>query len=68
MKVQVLVHSARLDHLERQRSRAVWSAVNPGWYAQREELWRVSRPISEWMIRRLDPQPGERYATSRPCA
>ena len=30
----------------------------PGWYAQREGLWRVSRPVSEWMVRKLDPQPG----------
>ena len=44
---------------ERQRSRAEWDAVAPGWYAQREELWKVSRPVSEWMIRRLDPQPGD---------
>jgi SAM-dependent methyltransferase len=43
----------------RQRSRADWAAVAPGWYAQREELWKVSRPVSEWMIRRLDPQPGD---------
>ena len=31
----------------------------PGWYAEREVLWKVSRPVSEWMIRRLDPQPGD---------
>jgi SAM-dependent methyltransferase len=43
----------------RQRSRADWAAVAPGWYAQREELWKSSRPVSEWMIRRLDPQPGD---------
>jgi SAM-dependent methyltransferase len=30
-----------------------------GWYAQREELWKASRPVSEWMVRRLDPQPGD---------
>lgn len=30
-----------------------------GWYAQREELSRSSRPVSEWMIRRLDPRPGD---------
>lgn len=30
-----------------------------GWYAQREVLWKASRPVSEWMIRRLDPQPGD---------
>ena len=43
----------------RQQSRATWNAVAPGWYAQREELWKISRPVSEWMIRRLDPQPGD---------
>jgi SAM-dependent methyltransferase len=32
--------------------------VAPGWYTQREELWKVSRPVSEWMVRKLDPQPG----------
>ena len=43
----------------RQRSRATWDAVATGWYAQREEIWESSRPVSEWMIRRLDPQPGD---------
>jgi SAM-dependent methyltransferase len=43
----------------RQRSRAAWGAVAPGWYAQREDIWKTSRPVSEWMVRRLDPQPGD---------
>ena len=43
----------------RQHSRAAWGAVASGWYAQREELWRASRPVGEWMVRRLDPQPGD---------
>src|SRR5215204_2650210 len=43
----------------RQQSRAAWSAVARGWYAQREELWKASRLVSEWMVRRLDPQPGD---------
>jgi SAM-dependent methyltransferase len=43
----------------RQRSRAVWNAMAPGWQEQREETWDVSRPVSEWMIRKLDPQPGD---------
>ena len=43
----------------RQRSRAAWDAMAPGWYSEREELWRTSRPVSEWMVRRLDPQPGD---------
>jgi SAM-dependent methyltransferase len=42
-----------------QQSRATWNAVAPGWYAQREVLWKASRPVSEWMVRRLDPQPGD---------
>jgi SAM-dependent methyltransferase len=42
----------------RQQSRATWNAVAAGWYAQREVLWKASRPVSEWMVRRLDPQPG----------
>src|SRR5215203_6816079 len=43
----------------RRQSRAAWGAVAPGWFAQREGLWKASRPVSEWMIRRLDPQPGD---------
>jgi SAM-dependent methyltransferase len=43
----------------RQRNRAIWAAVAPGWYTQREALWKVSRPVSEWMVRKLDPQPGD---------
>jgi SAM-dependent methyltransferase len=44
---------------QRQRSKAAWGAVASGWHAQREEIWESSRPISEWMIRKLDPQPGD---------
>jgi SAM-dependent methyltransferase len=43
----------------RQQSRADWAAVASGWYAQREEIWKASRPVSEWMVRRLAPQPGD---------
>lgn len=43
----------------RQQSRATWNDVASGWYAQREKLWKTSRPISEWLVRRLDPQPGD---------
>src|SRR5436853_4380941 len=44
---------------ERERSKAAWGGVATGWYARREEIWESSRPISEWMIRKLDPQPGD---------
>ena len=43
----------------RLQSRAAWGAVAPGWYAQREQLWRASRLVSEWMVRKLDPRPGD---------
>src|SRR5829696_3958557 len=43
----------------RQQNRAAWGAVASGWYAQREELWKASRPVTEWMVRRLDPQAGD---------
>ena len=43
----------------RQRSKASWDAVATGWYTQRKEIWENSRPVSEWMIRKLDPQPGD---------
>src|SRR5215208_4859297 len=43
----------------RQQSRAAWGAVASGWYTQRAELWKASRPVSEWMVRRLEPQPGD---------
>ena len=51
--------SAKPEAARHQQSRAAWNAVAPGWYTQREELWKVSRRVSEWMIRRLDPQPGD---------
>jgi SAM-dependent methyltransferase len=43
----------------RKQSRAAWGTVAPGWYAQREVLWKASRPVGEWMVRRLDPRPGD---------
>jgi SAM-dependent methyltransferase len=50
--------SAQLE-AARQQSRAVWDAMGPGWHAQREELWNITRQVSEWMILKLNPQPGD---------
>jgi SAM-dependent methyltransferase len=50
--------SAQLE-AARQQSKALWDAVAPGWHARREEIWQNSHPVSEWMIRKLDPQPGD---------
>lgn len=44
----------------RKRSKAVWDDMAAGWHdVSRDELWECSRPISEWMVRKLDPKPGE---------
>src|SRR5215211_3453672 len=43
----------------RQQSKAVWDAMAAGWHARREQIWQNSHPVSEWMIRKLDPQPGD---------
>jgi len=45
--------------MARQQSKAVWDEMAPGWHAWREGLWNLSRQVSEWMIRKLDPQPGD---------
>ena len=43
----------------RQQSKAIWNAMVPGWHAWREEMWNSTRPVSEWMVRKLDPHPGD---------
>jgi SAM-dependent methyltransferase len=50
--------SAQLERA-RQQSKAVWDAMAPGWHARREEILDVTRQVSEWMIRKLDPQSGD---------
>jgi len=34
-----------------------WQAMASGWERRREEIERVTLPISEWMLQALDPQP-----------
>jgi len=36
-----------------------WSAMAPRWERGRELLWRSTRAVSEWLVSRLDPQPGQ---------
>ena len=43
----------------RERSRRVWDAMATGWETRREDLWRFSRPASEWLVERVDPRPGQ---------
>lgn len=32
---------------------------HPGWETLRQDLWELSRPVSEWLVERLDPRPGQ---------
>jgi ubiquinone/menaquinone biosynthesis C-methylase UbiE len=43
----------------RERSRRVWDAMAPGWESFRQDLWELSRPVSEWLVERLDARPGQ---------
>jgi SAM-dependent methyltransferase len=38
---------------------ATWEAMAPGWERRREFLRTFSQPITDWMVRELDAQPGE---------
>jgi ubiquinone/menaquinone biosynthesis C-methylase UbiE len=38
---------------------AQWEAMAPRWERGRELLWRSTRPVSEWLVARLDPRPGQ---------
>lgn len=43
----------------RERSRRVWDSMAAGWETSRENLWEFSRPVSEWLIERLEPRAGQ---------
>jgi SAM-dependent methyltransferase len=38
---------------------STWEAMAPRWEHRRELLERSTRPVSEWLVSRLDPQPGQ---------
>ena len=43
----------------RRTSLESWQAMASGWEKRREEIERVTLPVSEWMVHALDPQPGD---------
>lgn len=42
-----------------QESLRHWSAVAPAWEEYRDRLFEQTRPVSEWLVRQVDPQPGQ---------
>lgn len=47
-----------LEHY-RQSSHEIWQRMAAGWDERRDWTWSASRQVSEWMIDKLDPQPGQ---------
>jgi ubiquinone/menaquinone biosynthesis C-methylase UbiE len=39
--------------------RETWEAVAPAWEQHRDRMFVHTRPVSDWLVDRLDPQPGE---------
>ena len=36
-----------------------WAEMAPGWERAREERERIAAPVTEWLVRELDPQPAQ---------
>ena len=58
METETPSNDARLEQVRR-GARDVWEAMAPGWERRREYLREFSQPVTEWLIERLDPRPGQ---------
>jgi ubiquinone/menaquinone biosynthesis C-methylase UbiE len=36
-----------------------WQTIAAGWERRREQIEKTTRPVTEWMVRALDPHPGD---------
>jgi ubiquinone/menaquinone biosynthesis C-methylase UbiE len=43
----------------RRNSYELWERMAEPWERRRKLAWRWTRPVSEWLVDRLDPQPGQ---------
>lgn len=43
----------------RQAAFEQWNAVAPAWESGRHQLFEMVRPVSEWLVDAIDPQPGQ---------
>ncbi|HJR44472.1 MAG TPA: methyltransferase domain-containing protein [Actinomycetota bacterium] len=44
---------------QRQRSRATWDEMAPGWERNRDYMWRTTRHVAEWLVDRVGAQDGD---------
>jgi SAM-dependent methyltransferase len=47
------------DSEHRRRSYELWERMAKPWERRRELAWRWTGPVSEWLVDRLDPKPGQ---------
>jgi ubiquinone/menaquinone biosynthesis C-methylase UbiE len=43
----------------RRRSYELWERMAKPWERRRQLAWRWTRPVSEWLVDRVDPKPGQ---------
>lgn len=43
----------------RVRSKKLWDSMARGWDERRDNLWKMSRKVGEWLVENLAPQPGQ---------
>ncbi|MDQ3941019.1 MAG: class I SAM-dependent methyltransferase [Actinomycetota bacterium] len=43
----------------REKSRAVWDEMAPGWERNRDYMWNTTRHVGEWLVEHALPQPGD---------
>lgn len=41
------------------KSRALWDDMAPGWERHRDFMWQTTKHVGEWLVGRVDPQPGD---------
>jgi len=48
-----------MDAPEQREGYEQWQELAPRWDRGRDLLWASTRPVSEWLVAKLDPQPGQ---------
>lgn len=43
----------------RRASKNVWNKMAQGWDSNREYMWETSKPVGEWLVRKLAPMDGQ---------
>jgi ubiquinone/menaquinone biosynthesis C-methylase UbiE len=43
----------------REKSRAIWDEMAPGWERNRDYMWRTTRHVAEWLVEHAEPRPGD---------